>query len=200
MSSQPFQLRMRQPGEPQTPSVAGAPPMPSMPNTTVASPAAASAPIGRPPMPVPSPPGGPGPFPPPSPGTASTAAPGARQTSPAASPGPAPGGAASAPTPAPAGPGDAGGGFGYHLDHVPSAAERATLPPGMRVTTPYGEIGEDGQLVQTPETAAAHQAKVLEVTKKYGWHPGADDPLAPQPVIRLGRQHFNPFTNQWVQG
>lgn len=211
MGSQPFTLRPRQPGQPQQPEFPGAPPRPSMPAQSVNQPAAASAPPGRPPMPVPTPAGSPGPFPPPSPGSGSTAAPGAGRSVGLSAPGPT-----FFSTPPPGGTAGGGGGagtppaapaaappvapLGYRLDHVPTKAERAGMPPGLQISTPYGDIGPDGGLVQTPETAAAYQGKVLEVTKQFGWHPGTTDPMAPQPTIRLGKPHYNPFTNEWVQG
>lgn len=191
-----FEDLQRQAGMPKSPAVPGGPPLPSKPNGFVASPMPASAPIGRPPSgPPPFPAGSPGPALPITPGAASTAAQPASQGSRPPSSG---GGnsAAAAPVPGTAEAAAAGDVF-YQSDHVPDLAEIAGLPEGLRIMTPYGEMTRDGNLIPNPQAAQAYQMAVVQAREKFGPHPWAGLPNAPQPPIKLGRSWINPFTGSW---
>lgn len=183
------------------------PPRPTMPN--VNPPAAASAPVGRPPLP-------PTPFPGVTAGSslpltgsggAAPAAPGASFTpkppsAQRAVKGRGPGGesAMGQPMASPAPPvTTTPASFSVQFDRIPTAAERAELPPGTSVQTPYGVMGPDGMLTPTPEGQQLYRQAMVKAQKDFGPHPWAGDPSAPQPPVKLGRSNFNPFTGQWSQ-
>lgn len=86
------------------------------------------------------------------------------------------------------------------LDHVPDAVERASMPPGAQIQTPYGSVDAQGNLIPSPEGAAKYQQAVVSARRSFGPHPWADDPQAPPPPVKLGRKNFNPFTGQWTKG
>lgn len=189
------QIQSRTAGQPRQPSVAGAPPTPSMPNTTVTSPAPASAPIGRPQTPSFSGAGG----------AALPVASGAARP-------PLPGAQIRTAPPVQAQGGRSGNQQGAEqqqaqpvqptvaMSRVPTRAELATLPPGTIVTTPYGEMTQDGNLIPSPEGMAAYQQAIVSKRQKFGPHPFTHDPSAPPPPIKLGRPSFNPFTGTWTEG
>lgn len=194
--------QQRQTGEPQAPKVSGGAPQPSKPNTTVNPPAAASGPVGRPSSPAPPFAGSAGPALPAS--TPQAARPAATPSSGAGTPAtPAPSQPAT-PQPAtgpgqPAQPTSIGPSFQLQLDHVPSRAELAEVPPGVKVTTPYGEVDATGKLTLSEQGKVQYQQAMLKKQKEYGFHPFAGDPNAPPPPVKLGRPSFNPFTWRWTK-
>lgn len=196
----------------QAPKVAGGPPLPpkTQPNVNPLSPA--TAPQGRPP----SPPSGTfsgstGASLPIAPAGTGAAGAGAARSFPNARP-PMPNAnmrqpGAPAPPPSPT-TGATGGGptvqtsttatpMAYELDHIPDATERASLPPGATVRTPYGPMNADGTITPSPETAVQYQNAVVQARRAFGPHPWASDPGAPPPPVRLGGHSINPFTGQW---
>lgn len=180
-----FEDLTQRPSSPSPSQVRGAPPMPARSNTFVNPPAAATAPVGRPPSP-----------PSPSPGGAGRTLPTTGVASPAA---PSPSaGSARGRTAAPQAEQAPGVGMPvFQLDHMPTRSELATLPEGMQISTPYGQVTRDGQLLPSPEGAQLYQQAVVRARQDFGPHPFAGDPNAPPPPIRLGRAWINPFTGRW---
>ena len=84
------------------------------------------------------------------------------------------------------------------FDRVPSMAELQDVPPGVKIRTPYGEVGRDGSLSLSPEGEVKYKEAVVARRKQFGPHPFADDPNAPPTPARLGRHMFNPFSGQWI--
>jgi len=72
------------------------------------------------------------------------------------------------------------------------------LPAGTTVQTPYGDVGADGRLALSPQGQELYKQAVVAKQRKFGLHPWAGDPRAPQPPVTLGRPSFNPFTGQWI--
>ena len=211
---------------PRAPEVPGAAPMPSVPRTSVNPPAAARAPVGRPP----------GPSSPPALGAAgaplplagNTGASSSASATPRAStpvtgggappvvppaPAPAPAPAGSLPTPStptpttapgtPAGSsqltGGAAGGYSVDLQHVPSASEILDLPQGVAINTPFGTIDRaTGSLMLSPQGQQAYTQAVQKKRVEFGPHPFAGDPTAEPIPVTLGKPMYNPFTNKWV--
>jgi len=83
-------------------------------------------------------------------------------------------------------------------NRVPSRGELAMLPAGVTVDTPYGSVGADGRLALSPQGQELYKQAVVAKRRKFGLHPWAGDPRAPQPPVTLGRPSFNPFTGQWI--
>lgn len=173
----------RQAGQPRRPEFAGAPPLPSQPNTSVAPPGPAAAPVGRPPAPPPMRLG---------PGAGGGGKPASSAPSRQLAPAPAQQNGLPSPTPAAAMP------LMVQMDRMPSRAELATLPSGTSVQTPFGTVTPDGGIAFTPEGAQQYQAAVVQRRKSFGQHPFANDPSAPQPPVEPGRSAFNPFTGTWL--
>jgi hypothetical protein len=193
-----FENLVRDTGQPRAPKAPGAPPTPSMPNNKVVSPAPASAPIGRPSNP---------PTPPPMGGAPGAALPvngsTPRPSMPSSAPTPRPqappnSGIQAPPVAAPAGQ-PMGASPVIQMERIPSAAERATIPPGVQVQTPYGMMDSDGNITPSPEGAVKYQEAVVARQRQFGPHPFAGDPNAPKPPIALGKRSFNPFTGSWVE-
>lgn len=88
----------------------------------------------------------------------------------------------------------------FHMDRVPTAAEMSQLPPGTTINTPYGTVGADGRLTPNPETEMRYKEAIVQRRKKFGPHPFASDPNAPQVHVELGKPSFNPFTGVWMKG
>lgn len=198
-------LSARQPGQPRQPEVPGAAPRPSVPNTSVTPPAAAtSGPIGRPPSNQP-----------PFAGRASASLPLSQAAGPAAPSMPSAAGTspqkpsmpqqqAVAPTPgvAPTPPpqpqiGTPGPAPTLQLDRVPSRSELMGMPPGTQVQTPYGTMDSTGKLNLSPEGQAKYKEAVVQRRKAFGPHPFANMPGAPEMPINLGKPAFNPFSGRW---
>lgn len=197
--------RLDRPGASQ---VSGAPPVPSRPHSFVAPLSAASGPVGRPPLPPTAAPfaggaGQPLPVGPQSrPGGPSAPQAGPASQRPPTPPAPArqDRGASPAGTPAQQGAGQGQAveaAPALQLDHMPSKAELADMPPGLSVTTPYGAVTSDGRLIPSPEGAALYQQHVAQARKTFGPYPFANIPDAPPPPVKLGRSWFNPFTGNW---
>ena len=111
------------------------------------------------------------------------------------------GGVPSPPQPMP-GPGSgfgSAGPFVINVDRVPSRSELLSLPPGVQVQTPYGTIGQDGELQLSPEGQARYQQAHQARTTEYGPTPFAGDPNAPKPPVKLGKASVNPFTGKWLR-
>lgn len=172
-----------------------APPAPSATATSVPTPPATS-PVGSPqPAPplaqqaVPPAPAGPAPAAPP-------AAPTAQPPQQTGVPSPAP----QAPAPQPTTP---TGAPIIQMSRVPSDTEAELLPPGAEVETPVGTWRRTpdgkGEVVLNAAGQEAYRAKAAEIMGKFGNHPFATDPLAPQPPVIPGRANFNPFSAEgWV--
>ena len=196
-------------GVPNQPKVPGGPPTPSQPPAFVNPASAATAPNGRPPGPPPMPAGGYGSALPIAAGANGGQAQ-AGQTGGVRQQGrpPLPGQNQPA-APAPPGQADATGAgiqtattatpLVYALDHVPDAVERANMPPGAQIQTPYGSVDSQGNLIPSPEGAAKYQQAIVSARRSFGPHPWADDPQAPPPPVKLGRKNFNAFTGQWTK-
>lgn len=186
-------------GTPSASQVAGAPPVPSRPTTFLNPPSPASSPVGRPPAPPSAAfSGGAGSSLPLSGAGSPTSTPGSSGAKPGLQAPNAPRGSTPGdPTKKFAGgPVSAGappGAEPVFMDRVPSAMERAELPQGSKVMTPFGEIGPDGRLVTTPETEQRYREGMVQRQKKYGATPWSNDPMAPQPEVRLGGWSFNPW-------
>lgn len=88
----------------------------------------------------------------------------------------------------------------FNVAQIPSAADMATMPPGMKIMSPYGEVNRDGTIQLSPEGADAYRTATVHLEKRFGPHPWAGDVNAPRPKVRLGRSNFNPFTGQWITG
>jgi hypothetical protein len=80
------------------------------------------------------------------------------------------------------------------LSKIPSRAELMDLPPDTDFDTPYGRLGEDGEIAFTPEGEQKYNEQIVHARKKFGPSPFADDPNAPQLDVKLGAQFINPFT------
>jgi len=71
---------------------------------------------------------------------------------------------------------------------------------GVKVMTPYGEMGRDGSITLSPAGTQKYQQAKVQLASKLGPHPFAGDPRAPQIPTRLGRWNINAFTGRWVRG
>jgi len=80
------------------------------------------------------------------------------------------------------------------LSKIPSRAEMLDLPPDTDFDTPYGRLGEDGEIAFSPEGEQKYKEQLVHARKKFGATPFADDPNAPQPDVKLGGDFVNPFT------
>ncbi len=190
-----FDNLVRDAGQPREPRAPGLPPTPSVPNNRVVSPApATSGPIGRPPAP---PSAGPA-LPLAGAATPRPAMPQQSQPTPRPQ---APANMATAPmAPTPTGQPSMGSTPVFSMERVPTAAERAELPQGVQIQTPFGMVDNQGNLTPSPEGAAKYQEAVVAKRRKFGPHPFAGDAGAPQPPVELGRRSINPFTGQWLEG
>lgn len=83
------------------------------------------------------------------------------------------------------------------LSKVPSAADRMDLPPDTDFDTPYGQLGEDGEIAFTPEGEQKYNEQLVHARKGFGAHPFADRADAPEIGAKLGEQFINPFSGQW---
>ena len=187
---------LRQTGQPRAPAVPGAGLSPGQPAKVMNLPAVASSPVGRPSNTAPSLPGGAGAALPlskarPTLPTSPAGRP-ARPSLPAGSfKSPLTGRQVLTPTAVPA-PVPT-----LQLGRIPSRSEMMDMPPGAKIMTPYGEMGQDGTVTATPESQQAYQQAVVKKQKDFGPHPFAGDPNAPQPPARLGKPAFNPFSGTW---
>lgn len=80
------------------------------------------------------------------------------------------------------------------LSKIPSRAEMMDLPPDTDYDTPYGRLGEDGEIAFSPEGEQKYNEQLVHARKKFGATPFADDPEAPQIDAKLGQNFMNPFT------
>ena len=80
------------------------------------------------------------------------------------------------------------------LSKIPTRAEMLDLSPDNDYDTPYGRLGEDGEIAFSPEGEQKYKEQVVHARKKFGASPFADDPNAPQLDVKLGASFINPFT------
>lgn len=83
------------------------------------------------------------------------------------------------------------------FSRMPTRSELLDLPPGTTAETPWGTVGDDGELVFSPEGEEKYKEEMVKARSKFGPTPFADDPNAPQFDVKLGRQFINPFTGSW---
>lgn len=84
------------------------------------------------------------------------------------------------------------------FDRVPTSSEILDVPEGVKIMTPYGEVGRDGKLSLSPEGELKFKEAMVNRRKQFGPHPFAGDANAPAAPARLGGRMFNPFSGQWV--
>ena len=82
------------------------------------------------------------------------------------------------------------------LSKIPSRSEMMDLSPDNDYETPYGKLGEDGEIAFSPEGEQKYNEQVVHARKRFGATPFADDPNAPQLDVKLGKDFINPFTGE----
>lgn len=84
---------------------------------------------------------------------------------------------------------------------LPRRSEVAGLPPGTQAMTPFGPVvvGPDGSpsVQLTPEGKILFAQEKTAMQGRFGAHPFAGDPNAPQPNLTPGRRFYNPFTGEY---
>lgn len=87
------------------------------------------------------------------------------------------------------------------MNRMPRLRDMQNLLPGTQVETPYGPVvaKPDGSYsVQlTPEGKVLYGQEQAAMKSRFGAHPFAADPGAPQPNLIPGQKFFNPFTGRY---